>query len=172
VELYENALGEKISVDLPPESVTDVTTTPIHRNVPQSLPPGAVDYTLEAWMPEKVAVIKLQGFLEEAGGRVVASHPGLVQVRLRLSDPAPEPAKRKGGFFATLLGKDEQPALPKKDVFLDIYMEKLDPTQPGRLTLTLVLRADNFSLSDEPGGQAFCKKVCSDICAYLMAKRI
>jgi hypothetical protein len=39
-------------------------------------------YHLEAWMPEQVAVMKLQGFVRAEDGEVVESGPGLVRVHL------------------------------------------------------------------------------------------
>src|SRR5579859_1667450 len=33
---------------------------------------------LEAWIPEPIAVVKLRGFMDEIGGEVVNSDPGLI----------------------------------------------------------------------------------------------
>src|SRR5262249_38462787 len=38
--------------------------------------PNLATYRLEAWMPEKVAVMKVQGFVDSSTGEVVTSVPG------------------------------------------------------------------------------------------------
>src|SRR4029077_15945133 len=37
---------------------------------------------LEAFMPEQIATYKLQGFVEEVGGTIIKTAPGLIKVRL------------------------------------------------------------------------------------------
>ena len=39
-------------------------------------------FHMEAWMPEQIAIMKLRGFVHDAGGEVVESVPGLIKVRL------------------------------------------------------------------------------------------
>ncbi len=39
-------------------------------------------FHMEAWMPEQIAIVKLRGFVHDAGGEVVESLPGLIRVRL------------------------------------------------------------------------------------------
>ena len=55
---------------------------------------------LEAWMPEPIALVKLRGFVEDAGGRVIESRPGLI--RVHLGEPPPEPKDKPKGLFAWL----------------------------------------------------------------------
>jgi eukaryotic-like serine/threonine-protein kinase len=166
-QLYERALGEKITVDFQPGAPPQAAPPAAARRPPQM--PGAIVYTLQAWMPEKIAVLKLQGFLQTAGGEVVRSEPGLV--RVRFAQASSLLAKAKSGFFAKLvLGKRASPP-PPKYLHMDMYMEKRDPAQPNQLTLTLVLHMDNGNLQNDLDGLATCEKICSEICGYLMAKR-
>ena len=44
--------------------------------------PSAVIHQLDAWMPEKIALHKLRGFVHDVGGQIVESVPGLIRVRL------------------------------------------------------------------------------------------
>jgi serine/threonine protein kinase len=44
--------------------------------------PNAILFTLQAWMPQAVAMVKLRGYVHDANGEVVTSEPGLVRVRL------------------------------------------------------------------------------------------
>ena len=43
---------------------------------------AALPFHMEAWMPESIAIVKLRGFVHDAGGEVVESVPGLIKVRL------------------------------------------------------------------------------------------
>jgi serine/threonine protein kinase len=167
-QLYERALGEKITVNIAIETVPEIAATPTPVAKPVK-PPGAITYTLEAWMPEKIAVLKLQGFLETCGGEVLESSPGLV--RVRLIRPGPPPAEPKGGFLAKLSFGKKDPPPPPKFLNLDMYMEKRDPSQANRLTLTLIMRAENEYLPNNPEARSFCEKVSGEIAGYLMAKR-
>ena len=168
-QLYERALGVKITLDDQVQAPPQAARAPAASNRSLRIP-GAIIYTLEAWMPEKIAVLKLQGFLETAGGEVVGSEPGLV--RVRLLHPSAFGMKSKSGFFAKLVLGKKAPPPPPKFIHLDLYMEKNDPTQQNRLTLTLVLRADNSDLPNDHEGREACEKICGEICAYLMAKRV
>lgn len=44
--------------------------------------PNAILFTIEAWMPQAVAMVKLRGYVHDVTGDVLASEPGLVKVRL------------------------------------------------------------------------------------------
>ena len=44
--------------------------------------PNALLFSLEAWMPESVALLKLRGYIHDARGEVLESIPGLIRVRL------------------------------------------------------------------------------------------
>jgi eukaryotic-like serine/threonine-protein kinase len=44
--------------------------------------PNAIQFILEAWMPQVVAMVKLRGYVHDVNGEVLASEPGLVKVRL------------------------------------------------------------------------------------------
>jgi hypothetical protein len=44
--------------------------------------PNTRTFTLDAWMPEQVAVLKLQGFVKDRRGAVVHSAPGMIRVHL------------------------------------------------------------------------------------------
>jgi len=60
----------------------------------------------EATMPEKLAALKLRGFIEDVGGEVLESEPGLIRVRLEMPSGYREtPTRSSGsGVFAFLSG--------------------------------------------------------------------
>src|SRR5439155_9503964 len=60
---------------------------------------NAVQHTVEATMPEVMAMLKLRGFIGDLGGEVVESVPGLIRVRLH--EPQ-EKEKPQSGLFRIL----------------------------------------------------------------------
>ena len=79
-ELYETALALDHS-GLTAESARQ----PIDRTRPsRSCRPTRtrLTFTMEAWMPESIAVVKLRGFAHDADGQIVESVPGVVRMKL------------------------------------------------------------------------------------------
>src|SRR5262249_46327011 len=98
----------------------DVGPPPVERN--------AVQHTLEANMPEVLAMMKLRGFIGDLGGEVVESVPGLIRVRL------PEPKKEKpSGLFRLLGGGGGGSGVVQRvqATYLELHMERKDPAQPN-----------------------------------------
>src|SRR5262249_18728890 len=72
VERYERALGRKLARAqdwFHPVAGSGITRLP--GLGPKKVDPRAVVHHLEAWMPERIAVVKLQGFVHDIGGEVV-----------------------------------------------------------------------------------------------------
>ena len=85
------AIFDKDAVSEPPSVLpVEVALVPV---VTVDGPEVAV-YHLEAWMPEQIAVMKLQGFVRAEDGEVVESVPGLV--RVHLLDRYYVPPRRRG----------------------------------------------------------------------------
>jgi eukaryotic-like serine/threonine-protein kinase len=86
----------------------------------------------EATLPEKLAAIKLRGFLEDVGGEVAENEPGLVRVRVELPNRKGNGANgepRSGSrVLAFLSGVMRQPAAPrgKEPIEIELRMQKLD----------------------------------------------
>jgi serine/threonine protein kinase len=127
---------------------------------------------LDAWMPEPIALVKLRGFVEDEGGRVIESRPGLI--RVRLGEPPPEPEQKPTGLFAWLRKKPEPPPdapPPLAPVAIDLYMRKTDPKHPSQLTLAVVFRALEGPLPIDSRWHDRCERLLADLRAYLMAQR-
>lgn len=127
---------------------------------------------LEAWMPEPIALVKLRGFVGDAGGRVVESRPGLIKVLL--GEPPPEPPTKPKGLFAWLRKPPTPPPdapPPIEPVAIDLYMRKIDPRRPNQLTLAVVFRALSGSLPADPRWHQRCERLLGDLRGYLMANR-
>jgi serine/threonine-protein kinase len=198
VERYERALGRKLTVTrsapLAPATVralanmpgpTDATPAPsgIHRVLgasPAPTPRGPepplraarrhqVQQSIEAYMPESMAIFKLKGFIQDLGGEVVATSPGLIRVLL----PEPTSASSKsddltwGSLFSWLGGKKEE-AAPVLHTDVELRLERLDPLQPSRMTITVVMLPPNGQPT--PEWRSRCKRITQDLQAYLMSR--
>jgi serine/threonine-protein kinase len=127
---------------------------------------------LEAWMPEPIALVKLRGFVEDAGGRVVESRPGLIKVTF--GEPPPEPPAKPKGLFAFLRKTplpDPQAPPPLAPVAIDLYMRKIDPQRPNQLSVAVVFRALSGALPFDSRWHDRCDRLLGDLRGYLMAQR-
>ena len=79
----DGSAGDLVPLDLATASSEAVPADPADD-------PFILSDLFEATLPEKLAALKLRGFIEEVGGEVAESEPGLIRVRVEL--PA-----RKGG---------------------------------------------------------------------------
>jgi serine/threonine-protein kinase len=178
---YEKALGRRITSGfrpaLPspapgtgaPARATSGPSTPIpgsgeHRSLAADR--NAVRQSVEACMPESMAMLKLKGFIQDLGGEVVESVPGLIRVRLE------EPAAKKPSGLRALFDRDNSRRTtvlkPPTATDLELHMERRDPSQSSRLTITLVLRAGNGMVT--PEWRSRCAQIGRDFQAYLMGR--
>jgi serine/threonine-protein kinase len=173
-EWYEAALGQQITVaevempttelalDAPTESASPAVRTDPHAAV----------YHLTAWMPERIAVMKLRGCLPDIGATVVESAPGRIRLRLeRPGDVVVPPSP--GGFLAWLgFGPSPEPVVTMEAIDLDLGLETPDPEKPNELRITVQLHPPGGAAeADDPEWQAFCDGIVGDLSAYLMARR-
>ena len=110
-------------------------------------------------MVEAMAIIKLKGFVNDLGGEVVESVPGLIQVRLRERG-------QKRGLFGWMSGRSAVQAIPATDI--ELHMQRLDPSQSNKLTITLVMRPRTGPATTEWKG--YCNQITRDLQGYLMGR--
>ena len=122
-------------------------------------------------MPEAMAMIKLRGFIYDLGGEVVESVPGMIKVRLA----APADAKKSsssggGGLFGWMTGGSKQVAVvsPQSATDVELHMERRDPSQANKLTITLVMRPGGGLMTPEWRNR--CDRIGRDLQAYLMGR--
>jgi serine/threonine protein kinase len=115
----------------------------------------------EAWMPDRIAIIKLGGFLEDMGGELVNTQPGLLQARF-----APRGVAKPTGILDRLMGR----TVPVGDgIELDLNLNKPDPTQ-SRLVVTAVFRVLGGGAAKDPAPwRARCQHIFEEMKKYLMA---
>jgi hypothetical protein len=144
-EEYGRVLGARIYK--PEDCPTGLHVTPppalvaaVRRSTEVPIDPNAIVHHLDAWMPERIAVVKLRGFMDELGGQLVESVPGKLRVRL---PAAREPAKVGSGIrllSALGLGGPDPSRAPGTQV--ELRMEKRDGGHQSRLHITVVLKPE------------------------------
>jgi serine/threonine protein kinase len=155
-------LGRAVGVDLwaettPVGELRDEATVPLADDLPPNPAgePNTLVRTVEARMPDRVAVLKLGGFLQDVGGEVVNTQPGVLQATF---------GGVRGGLVGRLLGR------PKGDgVGLDLNLDRPNPTD-SRLVVTAVFRVLGGGPPRDPAGwTARCLGIFEEMKRYLMA---
>jgi serine/threonine-protein kinase len=167
-ERYQDALGLKV-VDLdffevapapaPPEPITKRMNT------------AAMVDILEAWMPEQIAVVKLRGFVDAQGGKVVESVPGMIRLRLPQDGINREADDNKKGVMSWLkLGAKKQ-AENVQYALVELHMEKKVVGGRNLLNITVLMFRDgtNLPLGRTPAWKQFMDRICRELRAYLMS---
>jgi serine/threonine-protein kinase len=171
---YEKALGRRVLAGRGParagalERTTPAPGAPMH----PPAPPAAVDrnamrHRVEASMPEAMAIIKLKGFVFDLGGEVLESVPGMIKVRLNDR----EAEKKKEGLLGWMTGGGgggRQVNVVSHTTDVELHMERLDPSQANKLTITLVMRPAAGLATQEWRDR--CTKISRDLQAYLMGR--
>ena len=174
-ERYEKALGRKITRPedwvLPAGLRASGTRPAIAAPAAGAADPHTVVHRLEAWMPERIAVIKIQGFVHDMGGEVVESVPGMIRVRL-LERPAPAPGPRGSSGLLVRLGlkkKVEEP--PPSGTAMELHMEKQDAGALSRLQVTVLLRPEGGARqAADPAWRSRCDQLHRELRAYLIGR--
>jgi tRNA A-37 threonylcarbamoyl transferase component Bud32 len=171
---YEKALGKRITQFRRPGATTTNVRVPALRAaagtpLTATPPPSAraaqragMQHSIEAVMPEALALVKLKGFIHDLGGEVIESVPGMIRVRL-----GGEPAeKKKAGLFGWLGGGAPTAAPAAAEV--ELHMERRDSAQPNRLTITLVMNPARGLICADLRDR--CNRIGRDLQAYLMGR--
>ncbi len=122
---------------------------------------AVLPFHMEAWMPERIAIMKLRGFVHDAGGEVVESLPGLIRVRLGARNSQPS------GPLAWL-GLRRSSSL----VDVELHLKHNDPTQPNQLTVDVLFRPSHSSQLNDREWQKRCSAVFVELRSYLMGRDI
>jgi serine/threonine-protein kinase len=135
--------------------VSPSTPTPPPRS-PTAEGSDALSFQMEAWLPERIALMKLRGFVYDAGGEVLDSQPGCVVVRLG--------GKRTGLSWFGLARRATGP------LDVELHLTHAHPQEPNRLTVQVVFRPSHPSLLDDPQWQKRCSDVFVQLRSYLMGR--
>ena len=163
-ESYDKALATKdrMSREQPAPQVSPATGPGPLDFDQKIVDPHAVVYHMEAWMPEAIAEYKLRGFVQDAGGKVEASVPGLI--RVCLGAPGTPYEIRKGLLGA--LG------LRRRSGLIEMYL-RLEPADPKRQTLLKITVLMLLTGGPPPDPEEFryrCSTIYGDLRGYLMGQ--
>jgi serine/threonine-protein kinase len=142
---------------LAPEPVVVKAHTP-----PPVTDPMAVVHHIEAWMPEKIATFKLRGFIQDVGGELLESSPGLIKMRLG----------NKGCVYTvparglSWLGIGRRPTID-----VELRLQRSEGGAGNQLRVAVVFRASsgNDMNADSPW-RAVCAQIFVDLRGYLMGQ--
>lgn len=128
----------------------DVAPEPVSTN------PWHVVKRLETRMSDRIAVLKIGGFIRDLQAEILSTEPGLVRARLMIDRPAT-------GLISKWFGIKRQDAID-----LDVQLDRPIPND-SRLNLTMIFRPKD---DQTPGNQAsyfqFCDFFLDEIRKYLM----
>ena len=175
---FEEALGKKIYEKGPAPARTSLSRPGViirKREEHRSGVNGSVG-TLErhtvivqratVTMPESMAMLKLKGFINDLGGEIVESVPGLIRVRLG----GTAKKGKGGGLFGWFGGRETATAAPAPEsvIHMELVMETPDLSKPSQLFITLRLTPVGGAFSAE--ARSKCERIGRDFQAYLMGR--
>ena len=106
--------------------------------------PHALVEQFDAWMPEPIAVVKLRGFVEDMGGRIVESEPGRIRVKIGEEKKPPKTDLSDSTLMRWLNGgksNDTRPVDPDQEpIDLLLYMERGTSSSQNTLNITVVIK--------------------------------
>jgi serine/threonine-protein kinase len=163
-EMFQNALAQP---DLPqppkPPAEKPPPTGPGPLDFDKKVvDPHALVFHMEAWMPEEIAEFKLRGFVQDAGGKVLDSVPGLI--RVQLGGPG-TPYEAKQGVLS-LIG------LGRKAGLIEMYLRLLpiNRKRQNQLKVTVLMRSLGGIPRDNELWRHRCTQIYSDLRGYLMGQ--
>jgi serine/threonine-protein kinase len=166
---YDQALAE---LESPRLEVPPPPHTPLPNHVPEkpfqahfvAAPddPNALLLTFKAWMPEKVALIKLRGYCHDFHGEIIESQPGLVRVLL---PGAKIPQKRAGGPLSWL-GLTGRPDVTS----LELRLIQDDPARENMLSIEARFRPGQGLSPTNEIWRARCVQHFINLRGYLMGQ--
>jgi eukaryotic-like serine/threonine-protein kinase len=119
-----------------------VANSPPGPKTPPPVDPFLIVQDFAATMPERLAAAKLKGFVDDYGGQVIASEPGLIRIQLGVPERPKEKPSGSAIFrwFRTVTAPP-QPTVQdgQEPIELELLMEKPNPSQP-RLNVHVTCR--------------------------------
>jgi serine/threonine-protein kinase len=134
--------------------------------------PTALRETLDAWMPEQIAVLKVRGFVEDHKGDIIESVPGHIHVRFRGKTPEPE-SKTVAALRKLLSGDSKSGTAEPLTDSIDMHLLL---AKKGSLPQTLVeiqvvtQRSPNQLFRANSTWLTRANQLLHNLRAYLMAK--
>lgn len=123
---------------------------------PGAVDPDAMVYVIEAWMPQRIATVKIRGFVHDYGGDVVESAPGLIRVRLV-------------GHAARWRANPSEDVAPKpRNMDMELRLQPASPDQPNQLRVTVLFHPPSRTVLNSPEWREQCASLFCDLRGYLI----
>jgi hypothetical protein len=129
-------------------------------------------YHTEAWMPQAVAVMKLQGVVQDLGGKVVASVPGLLRIHLMERQTGGGTSENGWSFFDFL--KQQPPREPRVLSVVELFLRTTDHANQTRFAVDIHFYPGNdpdLEEMEERDWQAYCDKMFCELRGFLIHAR-
>jgi hypothetical protein len=129
------------------------------------LDPNVRFYHFDAWLPEQIAVMKLQGFAREAGGEIVESVAG--HIRLQMIDEQYLATARSPGLLAWLGLVQERDF--RERVLAVLQLDLVHKPAPGRHMIGISLQITPGPCHN-PGQRwnVYCDRLFCELRAFLV----
>jgi serine/threonine-protein kinase len=155
--MYEQALlAEEAAVHQAGDTNHEGNTTN-DRPVALASDPTTVVFQLQAWMPEKVAATKLEGFIHDVGGKLVENAAGCIKVHLGGKGSTYKVPRSRLSWFGLDSGHS---------IELELQMEYGRNGNPSHLSMNVVFRFLGRTLVNNWRG--VCNQIFCDLRAYLL----
>jgi serine/threonine-protein kinase len=120
---------------------------------------------LEAWMPDRIAVYKLRGFIDDVGGQIIENVPGSIRVRLGGRGSVYQ-VPGQGAF--SWLGIGRRSGI----IDVELVLERNHPAQPNRLSIRVIMRSPDRGAAVSDAWRAKCNDIFCDLRGYLMGNGV
>ena len=171
---FEKALGSQIMFGDPPPPPRKLA--PVSEPAPKKpVDDNDVVHELDAWMPERIAVVKLKGFVDDMGGEVAESVPGKIRVlfgqpNCKYQFPGQPKAPPKQAGLGSWLGFGKKDVPAPKLIEVDLEMEKKEGQSGTMLHVTMLVRPESGPRPRRPEWFEMCDEMFKDLRAYLITK--
>jgi len=138
------------------QSAISPKETPTPVALDQSREQTCLPFHMDAWMPETIALIKLRGFVQDNGGRVLECKPGRVVVQL----------KGSSAFSAVgWLGLARRSAGP---IDIELQLVRVDPKRENQLKIHVLFHPSHATLLADKAWHERCGTIFIELRGYLM----
>ena len=121
--------------------------------------PGTLTFTMDAWMPSSIAIMKLRGFAHDHDGQIVESLPGMVRMKI-----GPEGFKIHNRSTFSWLGLNRR----QETLWVDLHLHQLDARFTNKLLVQVVFQPQAASQLNDVSWRERCTMAFIDLRGYLM----
>src|SRR5262249_4279094 len=149
----------------PPPEAADPSA--VGRQTPTSglsdtLDPGTLVFHMEAWMPEKIALMKVRGLVGDLGGVVLESVPGLVRVQFgNIPGRRQDNSGRSSNPLSWFFGK-------RTIIAMEMRMVQADPQRENRLQIAVLFTPMSSAQAVDSRWKEKCTQIYCEVRDYLM----